>query len=247
MILYPTIQLQNARCVSLHRGRLDEPEVWHVDPLEKAHAFAEAGASWLQVIDFDAVAGRTDSRDLVARMIRETPLNVIVAGGIRTRERAEAWLDAGAARVVFGTSAVINPAEVLETARYHPDAVILGVDVFKGRVMSHGWRESSAFTPDDFIAHFEQAPLAALQVTDIDAYVGDTESVLALVTRLAARTRKPVIASGMVRTLDDISRLKYVYNVAGAVVGRALFRRTVDLREALAVASTPIEKVAPFA
>ena len=247
MILYPTIQLQNARCVSLHRGRLDEPEIWHVDPLEKAHAFAEAGASWMQVIDFDAVAGKDTSRDLVARIIRETPINVIVAGGIRTRERAEAWLDAGAAHVVFGTSAVINPAEVMETARFHPDAVILAVDVFQGKVMSHGWRESSAFAPEDFIAHFEDAPLAAIQITDIDAYVGDTEAVLSLVKRLADKTRKPVIASGIVRTLDDISRLKYLGNIAGVVVGRALFHRTVDLREALAVAQTPAEKVAPFA
>ena len=247
MILYPTIQLQNARCVSLHRGRLDEPEIWHVDPLEKAHSFAEAGAGWMQVIDFDAIAGKDSSRDLVARIIRETPINVVLAGGIRTRERAESWLDAGAARVVFGTSAVINPAEVLETARFHPDAIILAVDVFKGKVMSHGWRESSAFAPEDFIAHFEEAPLAAVQITDIDAYVGDTEIGVALMTRLARGTRKPVIASGIVHTLDDISRLKYVYNVAGAVVGRALFRQTVNLREALAVAHTPTEKVAPFA
>ncbi len=247
MILYPTIQLQNARCVSLHRGRLDEPEIWHVDPVERAHAFVEAGASWMQVIDFDAIVGAETSRDLVVRIIRETPINVVVAGGIRTRERAEAWLDAGAARVVFGTSAVINPDEVIETARFHPDAVVLAVDVFEGKVMSHGWRESSAFEPEDFIAHFEEAPLAAIQITDIDAFVGDTEAVLALVKRLADRTRKPVIASGMVRTLDDISRLKYLGNISGAVVGRALFHRSIDLREALAVANTPAEKVAPFA
>jgi len=247
MILYPTIQLQMGRCVSLHRGRLEEPELWHVDPLEKAHSFAAAGAGWMQVIDVDAVAGADTSRALVARIIRETPINVVVAGGIRTRERAEAWLDAGAAHVVFGTSALIAPAEVIETARFHPDAVILAVDVFQGRVMSHGWRKASAFAPEDFIAHFEDAPLAAIQITDIDAYVGDTDAVLALVTRLAAKTRKPVIASGMVRTLDDISRLKYVYNVAGAVVGRALFRRTVDLHAALEVVNAPAEKVAPFA
>lgn len=246
MILYPTIQLQNARCVTLNRGRLDEPEIWHVDPLEKAQSFADAGAEWLQVIDVDAIAGHETNRELVSRIIRETALNVVVAGGIRTRERAEFWIDKGAARVVFGTSAVINPAVVLETAGFHPDTVILAVDVFQGRVMSHGWRETSAFTPEDFIAHFEDAPLAALTITDIDAYVGDTDAVLALVTGLASKTRSPVIASGMVRTLDDISRLKYVYNIAGAVVGRALFRRTIDLREALAVANTPAERAAPF-
>jgi phosphoribosylformimino-5-aminoimidazole carboxamide ribotide isomerase len=119
--------------------------------------------------------------------------------------------------------------------------------VFQGRVMIHGWRETTAFSPEDFIAAFEEAPLAAIQITDIDAYVGDTDAVLALVRRLADATRKPVIASGMVRTLDDISRLRYLGNIAGAVVGRALLRRTIDLREALAVAREPAEKVAPFA
>jgi phosphoribosylformimino-5-aminoimidazole carboxamide ribotide isomerase len=246
MILYPTIQLQNRRCVSLNRGRLDEPEIWHVDPLEKAHGFAQTGAQWLQVIDFDAVAGQETSHDLVDRIVRETPVDVVVAGGIRTRERAEAWIDAGAARVVFGTSAVINPSVVIETAGAHPDTVILAVDVFQDQVMSHGWREKSAFSPEDFIAAFDDVALAAIQITDIDADVGDSDAELALVTRLAGKTRHPVIANGIVRTLDDISRLKYVYNVAGAVVGRALFRRTIDLAEALAVANTPTEKVAPF-
>ncbi len=36
MMIYPTIELQNGRCVSLHRGRIEEPQIWHVDPIAKA-------------------------------------------------------------------------------------------------------------------------------------------------------------------------------------------------------------------
>ena len=57
MILYPTIELLDGRCVSLFRGNLDEPQIWHVDPRERAQAFAEAGAEWIHITDFDAVGG----------------------------------------------------------------------------------------------------------------------------------------------------------------------------------------------
>lgn len=246
MILYPMVQMQNGRCVSLRRGRLAEAELWHVDPVQKAAEFAEAGAHWIQLIDLDAVSGAGDNEALIARIIRETPADVVVGGGIRTRDRAASWMDMGAARVVFGSAAVLTPQEVRSAAHDFPDCVILSVDVFQSRVMIQGWREATAFAPQAFIEQFDEAPLAAVQITDIDADVGDTDAGLALITQLAAATRQPVIASGMVSTLDDISRLKYMGSIDGAVVGRALFRRSIDLHEALAVANAPAERQAEF-
>ena len=74
-------------------------------------------------------------------------------------------------------------------------------------------------------------------VTDIDTHIGDAEDALALVSSIAAVAKAPVIASGIVRSLDDISRLKFVHNVSGAIIGRALFQKDVNLGEALAVAN----------
>lgn len=246
MILYPLIQMQGGRCVSLRRGRLDEPELWHVDPVQKAAEFAEAGAQRIQLIDLDAVVGEGDNAELIARIIRETPADMVVGGGIRTRDHAAGWMDAGAARVVFGSAAALAPQEVTNAAHDFPDCVIIAVDVFQGRVMINGWREATSFAPQAFVEQFDEAPLAAVQITDIDADLGDTDATLALITELAGATRQPVIASGMVSTLDDISRLKYMGNIDGAVIGRALFRRSIDLHEALAVANAPAERQAEF-
>ncbi len=69
MILYPTIELQNGRCVSLFQGRLDEPQIWHVDPVKKAREFAEAGAEWIHVTDFDAINGDTRNRHVIDAII----------------------------------------------------------------------------------------------------------------------------------------------------------------------------------
>jgi len=222
MIIYPTIELQDGRCVSLRRGALDAPEIWHVDPVEKAQEFAAQGAQIIHLTDFDAVAGSDRSEAIVRRILREVPISVQLAGGIRTHERAAAWLDAGAARVVIGTAATLNPGAVLEAAKYHPDAVVLAMDVRDGHVMAQGWHETTAFTPEGFIAHFDGAPLAGVVVTDVASDIGDGDGSLGVISAIAAASRLPVIASGIVRGLDDISRLKYVGHVTGVLVGRAL-------------------------
>ena len=67
-----------------------------------------------------------------------------------------------------------------------------------------------------------------------------------MVEGIARSTRAPVIASGIVKTLDDISRLQLLGDISGAIVGRALFNKTVDLGEALKLAKARRGKVAEF-
>lgn len=244
MRVYPTIELQSGRCVSLTRGKLDQPLIWHVDPVNKAMEFASTGALWMQVTDLDAVSGDGANREIVLDIIRQAGIAVQVAGGIRTLDQVEHWVDAGAGRVVIGTAAVVTPDLVHRAARLFPDQIVLSIDVWKGHVMTHGWTEASAFTPVEFMKSFEKAPLAAIIFTDIDRDMDEPLSTIAQTTAFASEARTPVISSGLVKTIDDISMLKYVYNIAGAIVGRALFERTVDLAEALDVAQPTPEPVA---
>ncbi len=246
MILYPTIELQNGRCVSLYRGRLEEPQVWHVDPVETALAYAAAGATWLHLTDFDAVTGDGDNQELICEIIRKVGIRVQVSGGMRLGERVAEWIDRGAARVVVGTLATRHPETVKALAKQYPDQVVLSVDVWRGKVVDDGWRSVTVFDPVDYITAFEDAPLAGMIVTDIDSDIEDADAALGLISGLADMSRTPVIANGLVRSLDDISRLKYVRNVAGAMVGRALLRKSFSLEEALALASGVPEPVAEF-
>ncbi len=246
MILYPTIELQNGHCVSLTRGILDQPMIWHVDPVEKAKEFAAAGAEWLQVTDFDAIVGDDQNAAIVEEIIRTSGVNVQVAGGIRTQEQADLWIEKGAGRIVIGTLAAQDPDLVKALAMAHPDQVVLAVDVWEGRVMTEGWKNKSALEPENFIKAYEGTPFAAIQITDIDSDVSELDASLGLLTALAKETLTPVIASGLVRTVDDLSRLKYVGNIHGAVVGRALFRKTIDLEEALGAAIPDAQTTAEF-
>lgn len=247
MMIYPTLEVQRGRCVSLHRGRLEAPRAWPGDPVETACRFAAAGASWLHVTDLDAVErAETTNAALLREIIRAVRIPVQVAGGMGTMDRIAEWLDAGAGRVVIGTTAVADPGFVHRAARRWPDAVVLAVDVMGGRVMAGGWRTKTAFAPVDFVGWFAADPLAAVVVTDIDADIDAADASLSRVTAVAGAATQPVIARGTIRGLDDISRLKYVPRVHGTMIGRALMDGSVDLGRALAVAESPREAVAPF-
>lgn len=244
MIIYPTIELLEGRCVSLQRGRLDEPAIWHVDPVAKAQEFAAAGARWMHLTDFDAMFGSPANRDLVQRIIAEAGLPVQLGGGFRSRERVEDWLARGAGRVVIGTLAAHDPRLVMDLAHRHPGRIVLTVDVWRGHVMVDGWKTSTPHTAEAFIRSFGDTPFAALVITDIGADTEQTDGTLGLITALARVAQVPVIASGVVRTIDDVARLRLLGTVSGALVGRALFNRTLDLAGALAEAAAAQGEVA---
>lgn len=246
MMIYPAMELQAGRCVTLDKGRLDEPVIWHVDPVETAKGFAAAGAEWMHLTDFSAIEGDYGNEELITRIIRGAGLPVQLGGGMRSREHIEHWIDKGAGRIVISTLAARDPHMVKDLINHHPDQIVLAVDVYQGQVMTDGWRQSGAITPEDFIAAFDTLPLAGIIVTDIDSDMSDVEAQLGLISGLANQARTPVIASGVVRSADDISRLKYIYNISGALAGRALYRKTLSLEEALAVARPEPEPVAEF-
>ena len=239
MIIYPTIELQKGRCVSLFRGRLEEPQIWHVDPVQKAAEFAEAGAEWIHVTDFDAVAGEDRNEELIDEIIRKSGVPVQLGGGFRSMQAIEDGIERGAGRIVLGTVALLQPDLVKQAAKLFPDQIVLAIDVYQGHVMSDGWRETSAFLPEAFLHTFNDDPLAAIIVSDIDANLNEAEDSLALTTQLAALANAPVISRGLARSLDNISRLKFVPHVSGTILGRALFDRTFSLLEALEIAAEP--------
>lgn len=247
MIIYPTIELKGGRCVSLPKGRIDEPLVWHVDPLQKAKEFARAGAEWIHITDFDAIGGESRNKDLITRIIHEAGAPVQLGGGFRSRDRIEDWIDRGVGRVVVGTLAAQNPHLVRELAERHADQIVLAVDVWQDHVMIEGWKTKSAFTATGYIESFARVPFAAILATDIGADIHETsDGTFGLISKMADVARVPVIASGVIKTLDDIARLRLLDKVSGAILGRALFNRSVTLADALREARPGREKVAAF-
>lgn len=246
MLIYPTLELLDGKCVSLTRGRLEEPTLWHVDPVETARSFAAAGAQWMHVTDINGLRGDGDNAELIEEIIRAAGIPVQLGGGFRSRDMIEQWIDKGVGRVVIGTMAARDPDLLRALAKLYPDQMVLAVDIYEGHVMTDGWQSRSSFSPEAYVAAFDADPLAGIIVTDIDSSMRDRDASLGVITGLAAATRHPVIARGTVRTVDDVARLTFVPNLAGTLIGRALMARDVDLAEALEVAQAAGAPVAEF-
>ncbi|MDX2235278.1 MAG: 1-(5-phosphoribosyl)-5-[(5-phosphoribosylamino)methylideneamino]imidazole-4-carboxamide isomerase [Hyphomonadaceae bacterium] len=240
MILFPAIDLKDGQCVRLREGRMDAATIFNRDPGAQARTFQQQGFAWIHVVDLDgAFAGASLNTGAVARILSAVTLPVQIGGGVRTLESVEFWLNAGAARVILGTAAVRDPAFVREAARRHPGAIAVGVDARDGRVAVSGWAEQTDINAIDLAMHFEDAGVAALIVTDIGRDGLKKGVNVAFTGAIADAVTIPVIASGGVAGVDDITALKARPGRAihGAIIGRALYDGDLDAQAALAAAN----------
>ncbi|MEP0503965.1 MAG: 1-(5-phosphoribosyl)-5-[(5-phosphoribosylamino)methylideneamino]imidazole-4-carboxamide isomerase [Paracoccaceae bacterium] len=235
MILYPAIDLKDGQAVRLLHGEMDSATVFNEDPAAQARAFADAGCEWLHLVDLNgAFAGEPVNAAPVEAILKSVNVPTQLGGGIRDIATIEAWLDKGLSRVILGTVAVENPDLVRDAARRFPGHVAVGIDARGGRVATKGWAEETNVDATDLAKSFEDAGVAAIIYTDInrDGAMGGPN--VDATEAMARAVSIPVIASGGVSSLADLTALKATGVISGAISGRALYDGAIDLTEALA-------------
>jgi phosphoribosylformimino-5-aminoimidazole carboxamide ribotide isomerase len=163
---------------------------------------------------------------------------VQLGGGIRDMNGVERWLDAGVSRVILGTAAVRNPAFVKEAAKAFPGQVAVGIDARDGLVAVQGWAETTDMHAVDLARAFEGCGVAAIIVTDIARDGLKTGVNVDLTGQLADAVSIPIIASGGLKNVGEITALKNRAGkpIAGAILGRALYDGDIDPAAALLAA-----------
>lgn len=244
MIIFPDIEIQDGQSVNRIRGKEKKPEVYDIPPMEAAKQFVYAGAEWLHIIDIDASLqnGRSNT-DLIRRIIESVNVPVQVGGGIRTYLDVEWWLNNGAARVVLGTSAVVDRHLIMDVCGRYPSEIVISITGKDGYAMIDGWRTRTSFTPLELAKSFQNTGAAAIIYTDLDRFEGGQEVGLASTIEIGTELEIPLISTGTIYTIDDVSALALLPNIEGVIIGRALFQKTVDLAEAIKVARA--SRVAP--
>ncbi len=236
MILYPAIDLKDGNAVRLVHGDMDQTTVFNDDPAAQARLFVEAGCEWLHLVDLNgAFAGEPVNAAPVEAILAACPVPAQLGGGIRDMKTIERWIDKGLARVILGTVAVENPDLVREAARAFPGKVAVGLDARNGFVATRGWAEETDIQVVDLARQFEDAGISAIIYTDIlrdGAMKGPNIDATAA---LARAVNIPVIASGGVSSMDDLTALKATGVISGAISGRALYDGAIDLAAALAL------------
>jgi phosphoribosylformimino-5-aminoimidazole carboxamide ribotide isomerase len=229
MIVIPAIDLRGGRLVRLFRGDFGHETTYDDDPVEVATRFESEGARRLHVIDLDAAAGEGSNREVVKEICRSVAIPVQLGGGIRTLDALERALEDGAARAILGTAAALEPGLVAEAVEHVGDAVTVGLDVRDGHVRTHGWREEGP-TLETAVAALAEAGAPRFIVTSIARDGSMDGPDLELYERMRELTDTPVIASGGVRTADDVWALREL-GLEACVVGKAMYSGTLRLRE----------------
>ena len=235
MELFPSIDLRRGRVVRLHQGDFARETVYGDDPVAVARSYADAGATWVHVVDLDASRRDGSNRDAIVAVAAAVDVPVQAGGGVRDAS----LLEAGVARVVLGSAAVDDPDLVTRLAADHPGRVVVGLDHRDGEVRVRGWEEGSGRRLHDLVAELAVPGVAAFVVTDIsrDATLAgpDVDGYAALL----GATAVPLVSSGGVGTLADLEALAALEvagrRLAGAIVGKALYEARFTLAEALAV------------
>jgi phosphoribosylformimino-5-aminoimidazole carboxamide ribotide isomerase len=240
LTLYPAIDLKGGQVVRLKRGEMDQATVYAEDPAAQARAFVEAGFSWVHVVDLDgAFAGKPANEAAVRGILAAAPgTRVQLGGGIRSMATAEAWLSAGVTRIILGSAALKDPDFARAACRAFPGRVALGIDARDGMVATEGWAETSDVTATDLAQRFEDAGAAAVIYTDIarDGMLGGVN--VASTAALARAVSLPVIASGGVAGVEDLTALRDAKaGIEGVIIGRALYDGRIEPGAALVAAA----------
>ena len=240
MLLIPAIDLKDGKCVRLRQGRMDDETVFSEDPVAMAGRWVEAGAKRLHLVDLDgAFAGKPKNADIILEITETYPdIPVQVGGGIRDEETIEGYLKAGVKYVIIGTKAVSAPHFVNDVAVEFPGHIIIGLDAKDGKVAIDGWSKLSHHDVIDMAQNFEEHGVEAIVYTDISRD-GMLDGVNVETTaKLARAIHIPVIASGGIRSLDDIRALGQVADegIVGAITGRAIYEGVLDFVEGSSLA-----------
>jgi phosphoribosylformimino-5-aminoimidazole carboxamide ribotide isomerase len=227
-MLIPSIDLLGGQIVQLQQGKLEQGEKpklsfddfdYWIDRFSKYPL--------VQLIDLDAAMGQGDNTALVEQISKRLPVQV--GGGIRTVARAQSVLNAGAKRVIVGSSLFteqdgigqVNTTFASELSCAIGSAhIVAGIDSRNGKIAIKGWKAQVDLTPDDAIAALEPY-VAAFLYTHIDGEGLLGGFPLEIAQRLRPLTQRNLIVAGGIRAQHEIDALAAIQ--VDAVAGMAVY------------------------
>jgi phosphoribosylformimino-5-aminoimidazole carboxamide ribotide isomerase len=248
MILIPSIDLRNGRCVRLLKGDFDQETRYDLEPHELLQRYRALGASWLHVVDLDgAKDGRLANRSVIVRLASQKALLIQVGGGVRSKAVVDDLLRNGIDRVIVGSAAVEKPADVQAWLKqYGAEKIGLAFDIRQvggvPRVLTRGWTKESKLTLWEAIDSYLPHGLKHVLCTDAELDGAMLGPAVALYQEFTKRYPDLQLqASGGVRNAADLHALAAVGSAA-AISGKALLEeaiKPVELRPFLPNASSP--------
>jgi phosphoribosylformimino-5-aminoimidazole carboxamide ribotide isomerase len=218
-MLIPAIDLMGGRIVQLIGGEklalaFDDFEYW----IERFSKYP-----MVQLIDLDAAMRQGDNRKLIEMFAKRLPCQV--GGGLKTSEDGRMLLDAGAKRVIYGSSLFgaegVNKAFAAGLKKaLGEDALVFSVDTKGGKVAVKGWKDTVALTPEEAVTWLEDY-CSAFLYTHVDTEGTMSGFPMNIAAILRSTTAKQLIVAGGIKSQKEVDDLDAMG--VDAVAGMAVY------------------------
>ena len=216
-MIIPSIDLMDGKAVQLKQGK--EKVLERENVLELAKEFSKYGE--LAVIDLDAAMGKGDNLELIKKLCKITACRV--GGGIRTIEKAEEILRAGAKKIIIGTKATPEFLKQLPKEK-----LIVAVDTIGGYVINKGWANKTKKAPEEVIKELESY-CSEFLFTNVDKEGLMQGFDFDKAIKLKKLTKNKITAAGGITTNEDAIKLERLgFN---SQIGMALYTGKINLGE----------------
>ncbi len=233
MKLFAAIDLLGGKVVRLRQGKRDSATVYSEDPLAAALRWEDEGADGLHIVDLaGAFSGASSSLPWVEAIAKRVRIPIQFGGGLRTEEAVEEALRRGSSRVVIGTRAWEEDDFLPElAARFGSERLVLALDARNGEVRIAGWERGTGKKLIDAARYAHDHGAGFLLYTDVSVDGMLSGPDLERTRQLVESVPLPVFASGGIGQPDDLRALQQIPRLYGAVLGRAIYEKTVSLRD----------------
>jgi phosphoribosylformimino-5-aminoimidazole carboxamide ribotide isomerase/phosphoribosylanthranilate isomerase len=232
--LLPAVDVSSGMAVRLTQGESDTEESFG-SPIDAAQTWINAGSEWIHLVDLDAAFERGDNRLVIQEVVAGCKgVKIQLSGGIVDQQSLEAALATGATRVNLATPALANMDWVRGAISKFGDRIAVGLDVRGSTLIGRG-SSIEVGELQEMLEELEKAGCARYIVTDV-AKDGMLQGPnLELLRQVLAKTKSPVVASGGISSLEDISKLCQLVSsgLEGAILGKALYAKCFTLQQAL--------------
>ncbi|MBU4226738.1 1-(5-phosphoribosyl)-5-[(5-phosphoribosylamino)methylideneamino]imidazole-4-carboxamide isomerase [bacterium] len=238
MLIIPAIDIKEGKCVRLREGRFSDTEIFSDDPIKVAIKWADKGAEILHIVDLDGARyGKLTNISLVEQIIKKIVIPVQVGGGIRSYQEVKNLINLGASRVILGTILWKNKTLAKKLFEDFSEKIIAGIDARGGYVAIEGWQNITPVDALDFAGKMEELGAKRIIYTDIRRDGTLKGPNISNIEKMVNKVNIPLICSGGIASLDDIKKLMgfETKGLEGVILGKALYKGTILLEEALKV------------
>ena len=234
MIIFPAIDIKDNKCVRLTQGDFDKVNIYSEDPYLMAKKWVECGAKFIHVVNLNGSRDEVGINDeTLEKIATSVDIPIQVGGGIRDEKRVKELLDLGINRVIVGTMAIENKNLLKELInKYGQEKIVVSIDARNKKVATHGWEKLSDIDYVDLCKELEQIGVKTIVYTDISKDGMLKGPNFDIYKELSQKTSLDIIASGGVTSIDDIKKLRDM-NMYGAIIGKALYDKKLDLKEVI--------------